>query len=47
MRLGGCESLGMVLGYARSEKFEDSLRLCRRLEGISKASVTREYAREI
>lgn len=32
MRLGGWESLDMVLRYTRSVKFEDSLRLCQRLE---------------
>lgn len=37
----------MLLGYARSEKSEDSLSLCRRLEGISKAYVTEEYANQI
>ena len=31
MRLGGWESLDMVLRYTRSAKFEDSLKLCRRL----------------
>jgi len=34
MRLGGWESLDMVLRYTRSVKFEDSLRLYRRLEHI-------------
>jgi hypothetical protein len=28
MRLGGWESLDMVLRYTRSMKFEDRLRLC-------------------
>jgi hypothetical protein len=32
MRLGGWESLDMVLRYTRSVKFEDSLRIYRRLE---------------
>jgi hypothetical protein len=32
MRLGGWESLDVVLRYTRSVKFEDTLRLYRRLE---------------
>jgi hypothetical protein len=32
MRLGGWESLDMVLRYTRSMKFEESLRLYRGLE---------------
>lgn len=35
--LGGWESLDVVLRYTRSVKFEDSLKVCRRLEGLSKA----------
>ncbi len=37
MRLGGWESLDMVLRYTRSVKFEDSLRLYRRLEAVPKS----------
>ena len=37
MRLGGWESLDMVLRYTRSVKFEDSLRLYRNLEALPKA----------
>lgn len=33
MRLGGWESLDMVLMYTRSVKFEESLKLYRELEG--------------
>ncbi len=33
MRLGGWESLDMVLRYTRSVKFEESLRLYRGMEG--------------
>lgn len=36
MRLGGWGSLDMVLRYTRSVKFEDSLRLYRRLQNSSK-----------
>ncbi|MBN2186639.1 MAG: tyrosine-type recombinase/integrase [Dehalococcoidia bacterium] len=36
MRLGGWESLDMVLRYTRSVKFEDSLRLYRELEACQK-----------
>jgi hypothetical protein len=35
MRLGGWESLDMVLRYTRSVKFEDSLRLYRKMEALS------------
>ena len=34
MRLAGQESLMMVIGYTSSVKFEDSLRLYRRLETL-------------
>lgn len=37
MRLGGWESLDMVLRYARSGELQDSLKLCRRPESISKS----------
>ena len=36
MRLGGWESLDMVLRYTRSVKFEESLRLYREMEGAGK-----------
>jgi hypothetical protein len=35
MRLGDWESLDMVLRYTRLVKFEDSLKLYRRLEAVS------------
>jgi len=35
MRLGGWESLDMVLRYTRSVKFEDRLKLCRGMEALS------------
>ena len=34
MRLGGWESLDMVLRYTRSVKFEESLRLYRGMERV-------------
>jgi len=37
MRLGGWESLDMVVRYTRSVKFEDSLKLYQNLEAMSKA----------
>ena len=37
MRLGGWESLDMVLRYTRSVKFEDSLKLYRSLESQNRA----------
>jgi integrase/recombinase XerD len=37
MRLGGWESLDMVVRYTRSVKFEDSLKLYRRLEALPTA----------
>jgi site-specific recombinase XerD len=35
MRLGGWESLDMVLRYTKSARFEESLRLYRRMEKVS------------
>ena len=37
MRLGGWESLDMVVRYTRSVKFEDSLKLYKSLETLSTA----------
>jgi len=37
MRLGGWESLDMVVRYTRSVKFEDSLKLYQKLEALSTA----------